>query len=624
MNRPRTGVLAAVLAVAGSGLSFGQDALTIRVQVSLFQTCGDLTVRIENVTNPLDTKQVTMGCDPSQLYGRGEDAQRQTIAVHRILEIPPQHLSIPRAQRVAIDANWLGANDWQLSSTAEWITLRNVALPIQVYKINANFQRRFDVSAEEKLLEQTLVVSTSGPSVRQIVIRRKTISEVLADKFIAPQTLYVSIIAILLGAVLAGLRKRAEKLIDSALDYLGSFGMGKLAVRRFLKRYADYLLSTHRYLRLLGFAAAGVSRPQLQQVFISVRVSPFDRKGGTANRDADADTSFEKAVAQFPHLVVLGGPGAGKTTTLSYIALQLIKGRHSELLGAAAPILPIFVPLRRLSNRDTSLVDDILSPDTQILPADILRECPNGYMQRQLERGRCILLLDGLDEVIDEGTHRLAAQKINRLVTDFPRNRFIVTCRIAGWQGLLDDFRVLEAEDLNRREVRRFVFGWHRAVITQEYQNQIELKFQGVDERKAAWEKESPDLKNAIDSTSRRLTNAIEGSPRLMAVATNPMLLSLICLVHYVKNILPRERPILYERCIELLIDAWDRGRNIIPATTINTSEKEAVLRAAAFAFQISGKGEAPRPQVEQIISAAITERNSSGGTYRGSREAAC
>jgi hypothetical protein len=265
-------------------------------------------------------------------------------------------------------------------------------------------------------------------------------------------------------------------------------------------------------------------------------------------------------------------------------------------------LMPVFIPLRRLSNRDTSLIDDILNAETQILPADLLRELPAGYLHRQLDKGTCILLLDGLDEVVDENTHRLAAQKINRLVRDYPKSRYIVTCRIAGWQGLLDDFRVLEAVNFSRAEVQRFIFGWHRAVISQDERNQIELKFQEAAEREAAWQRGRAAVQNAIDNSSRRLMNAIDTSPRVMALARNPMLLSLICLVHYVKNILPRQRPILYERCVELLLDAWDRTRNITSVSQITATQKEAVLRAIALEFQRTGKGEASRERVEQIV----------------------
>jgi predicted NACHT family NTPase len=310
-------------------------------------------------------------------------------------------------------------------------------------------------------------------------------------------------------------------------DYLGSFGQGRLAIRRFRKLYDKDLKTTHQYLRILGFSAAGISRPQLEQVFISLRVSPFDRTRAFVSNSADSGVSFEKAVARFQRIVILGGPGAGKTTTLSYIVLQLLRGRASELFGTQTQLLPIFVPLRRLSARDTSLLDDLMSPETQILPADRIKDCPPGYIASQMDRGGCVILLDGLDEVIDDATHQLAAKKINRLVEDYPRNRYIVTCRIAGWRGLLDEFAILETEDFNRFEVHRFVFGWHRAIVTNEYRTQIELEVQDAEERESAWKKKREEVQNEIDSTSRGLLNVIDGSARLMAVATNPMLLSL-------------------------------------------------------------------------------------------------
>jgi hypothetical protein len=601
-NKARfSNLLAALLVLAASPALRGQNSFSVDIDASIFENCrpslnpatSSVEVHIEELTQE-ETRSFTLQCSFDALSPN----QRQ------VLRLIPHYLERP----LVLTTDWKDAAKWQILKFKNSIALGGITLPPGSYKITALLTSS-DLPRPVKLLEQDFMVTkSSGASIRRFTIRPQSIFDPLKSKLLGRESLYISIITVLAGLLTAALKKRAEKVLDRILDYLGSFGRGKLAERRFLKRYNDYLYSTHRYLRLLGFAAAGVSRPQLEQVFISLRVSGFDRSRNNILPNTGNGTSFENAVAENPRLALLGGPGAGKTTTLSYIVLQCVQGRERELLRTRAPLLPIFVPLRRVSNRNNSLLDDILSPDTQIIPEDILRACPPGFLERRLNEGRCVVLLDGLDEVIDDETHKLAALKINRLVSDYPKNRFVVTCRIAGWRNLLDDFRVLEAEDFNRNEVHRFIFGWHRAIVTQEFRNKIELKYQDPEERATAWAREREEIQNNIDSTSRKLINAVESSPRLMAVATNPMLLSLICLVHWVKDVLPRERPILYERCLELLVDAWDRSRNISSGMTLAAYQKEAVLRGTALAFQSSGKGEASRSQVEQIIAAEISK----------------
>src|ERR1700757_277503 len=102
---------------------------------------------------------------------------------------------------------------------------------------------------------------------------------------------------------------------------------------------------------------------------------------------------------------------------------------------------------------------------TQILPKEVIAECPKNYFEGHLKAGRCFVLFDGLDEVANSEAHRKAADKITNFVAAYPKNRFVVTCRVAGWLNLLPDFRVLQADDLSREEVHRFIRGWHTAII---------------------------------------------------------------------------------------------------------------------------------------------------------------
>jgi predicted NACHT family NTPase len=88
-------------------------------------------------------------------------------------------------------------------------------------------------------------------------------------------------------------------------------------------------------------------------------------------------------------------------------------------------------------------VKDLLDPRTQILSEEITNEYPKNYFENKLERGECIVLFDGLDEVTSESAHRIIAERINSFVARYSKNRFVVTCRVAGWRNLLPDFMVL-------------------------------------------------------------------------------------------------------------------------------------------------------------------------------------
>lgn len=305
-------------------------------------------------------------------------------------------------------------------------------------------------------------------------------------------------------------------------------------------------------------------------------------------------------------MVILGGPGAGKTTTLSYALLTFAQKRAGEVFGIEEDLTPLFIPLRRLSDSTRSIVEDLTDKDTQILSPEILRECPPNYFERRLKKGRCLVLLDGLDEVTDEKTHRQVSERINSLVAAYPDNRFVVTCRVAGWKDLLSgEFKVLLAQDFNRDEIQRFVLGWHKAVITQSESSRLQLDIPDKKKFEEVWAvRKEQSVVPAIDIQSKRLIYAIDTNNRILSIAVNPMLLSLISLVHFNRQFLPRGRTVLYSQCIELLIDSWDRTRDILSTGgRVTAVQKEAVLREIAFNFQVKGKGEDSRENLEQLVS---------------------
>ena len=409
-------------------------------------------------------------------------------------------------------------------------------------------------------------------------------------------TIIFALLTILVGVLKDNIASAFSKL----LDFLGKYLGGRLAERRFLKKYLDQLIFNHKYLKLIGFNTAGISRPLLEEVFVLLRIA-----ANVGESKQSQPISFNDAFKQYRSMVILGGPGAGKTTTLSYALLAYAKNKANEQLGVDERLLPIYVPLRRLSNTNRSIIEDVTDKETQILSAEILKEYPTEYFERRLKKRECLVLLDGLDEVLNEKTHRQIAQRINDLVAAYPGNRFLVTCRTAGWNDLLSgDFAVLSMQDFDREEIQRFVLGWHKAVITQSEYMRLQLDNPDKKRFEKAWEAHKEEVvRPAIDIQSRNLVHAIDSNNRILAIAVNPMLLSLISLVHLNRKFLPRGRTVLYSQCLDHLIDLWERAKGFVePDNRVTTVQKEAVLREIAFDFQLRGKGEDSRDNLEQLI----------------------
>jgi NACHT domain len=134
--------------------------------------------------------------------------------------------------------------------------------------------------------------------------------------------------------------------------------------------------------------------------------------------------------------VVLGAPGSGKTMLASYFALMLCETSQSDPtqigLKAEDDYLPVVVRIR----------DWILQPNMGLL--EYLRsnaesnlackELPTGFFEHWLERGRALILLDGLDEVVDEAQRRKVAEQIETFLHQYQDNPAVITSRPAGYR----------------------------------------------------------------------------------------------------------------------------------------------------------------------------------------------
>ena len=157
-----------------------------------------------------------------------------------------------------------------------------------------------------------------------------------------------------------------------------------------------------------------------------------------------------EAVDEIQKLVVLGKPGAGKTTFMKYLAMSCLGGRfHGELL-------PIFVTLKAYAEErgQPSLENYILTEFQK-------REVGLDVVKRFLREGRALILLDGLDEVKKEDDCRVK-QDIDQFSRDWLKNRFAITCRIAAREYQFERFTEVEVADFDDGQIETFVNNWFR------------------------------------------------------------------------------------------------------------------------------------------------------------------
>ena len=156
--------------------------------------------------------------------------------------------------------------------------------------------------------------------------------------------------------------------------------------------------------------------------------------------------------------------------------------------------------------------------------------------------GNALLLLDGLDEVplVDDVLGRIKAM-IEDLPRAYPQSTILVTCRVLSYQDRrwqLDEsaWANFELDKLNQEQIDGFIEAWHSQLAVV---NAVK----------------NPEILNA------KLSQAVRRSD-LIRLARNPLLLTVMALVHTHKGALPDARAVLYEDVVDLLLWRWDAIRH--------------------------------------------------------------
>ncbi len=305
--------------------------------------------------------------------------------------------------------------------------------------------------------------------------------------------------------------------------------------------------------------------------------------------------------ARHRSIVLLGDPGSGKTTLLRWLSVVAASGSFAlePDLGVAEPLLPVPVSVGRLTEVRRGLGGEAVS-----VPAALARyfhdrsvhEDPaklRDFLTAELERGRCLVLLDGLDEVKSED-RRGVHQWLESFAAQYAGNRFVVSSRSVGYTGfqLPGDAAEVVLRPFTDAQVERYVRAFHRAHVR--------------------WETGAePNGHTDAD----RLLESLRASPRLSALARNPFMLSALALIHRAEGRLPRHRVQAYEVFARALCETWAEARRLAAGETGETAiayEEEAlpILGDLALAMHVHyPSGVAPEAFVLRKLAEALSQQ---------------
>lgn len=322
----------------------------------------------------------------------------------------------------------------------------------------------------------------------------------------------------------------------------------------------------------------------LQQVFVPVQIcqrslaqtSPnllrrLEQRGGQLRtKDIGDFIALMGKASEFRRLAILGAPGSGKTTMMRYVTFLYATRTPRKLHPDAPQLIPVLLYLRDvytdiIQNPDISLADLATNWAENLQKTDPLKP-PPGWFAKQLRRNRCLIILDGLDEVADETQRQQISQWVDRQMYEYPQTRFILTSRPLGYEKaqLQEDVMVLEVEPMTDEQIQTFVRSWYLAT---------EVKIQGGEDDLGVREEAA--------QQANRLIAEIERQSALAEMASNPLLLTMIATVHRRRGTLPLNRVELYREICQVLLEKRQRAKGIPDVLTAD--QKQAILQPLAL-----------------------------------------
>ncbi len=355
-------------------------------------------------------------------------------------------------------------------------------------------------------------------------------------------------------------------------------------------RYLENLVRRYQYLDFKGMGVSDrmpVRLPLLEMyVPLNARIEspegetwerlrlagrmPTDDEAEAIGRRVSEPLAILDLLEKSDGLIVLGDPGAGKTTFLKFLALTLATGQ-GEALNLCAR-LPVLLPLSAYANalaEEDIRLDDFIARYHAERGVDI----PLGEMlEKGFEQGGVLLLLDGLDEVRDTGLRNTVIERVFRDLYSERHsagNKLVLTSRIVGYREVrpqAEGITECTLVDFEEEEIEAFVDRWTAAI-----------------ERAATGE--TALAAQEAEREQRELLEAVRRNPGVRSLAANPLLLTILAVMKRQGVTLPERRTELYQTYVETLLRGWNLVRSLAGRSSrdLNLGETLKVLAPLAL-----------------------------------------
>lgn len=366
-------------------------------------------------------------------------------------------------------------------------------------------------------------------------------------------------------------------------------------------KYLEYLVYQHRTFDVKGLSTQGPYNLELENVYVQLDVDPTpigDISTNPLSALPENLRSGSHTIWQYVadknttrhNFVVLGAPGCGKTTLLKHVAITLAAPKRIRRKMGRPNLLPVLLFLRdhaeTIKNNPSTPLAQLIRDQFENRQAPIP---PSGWLEKNLEGGKCLIMMDGLDEVADTDTRKQVVAWVDQCMVSYGRNHFILTSRPHGYRQnhLEHATAILRVRPFTNKQVEIFIHNWYLA-------NEI-----------MSSQKDDPGVREEARRGANDLLERIRSANNLSELTINPLLLTMITTVHRFRSSLPGRRVELYAEICEVFLGKRQQARGLL--LDLTPAQKTRVLRQLAYYMIEKERRSIDKDEATRVIAKSLS-----------------
>jgi predicted NACHT family NTPase len=264
-------------------------------------------------------------------------------------------------------------------------------------------------------------------------------------------------------------------------------------------------------------------------------------------------------------IAIIAPPGAGKTTLLRHLTLTYAKNAQRCYHPHSPRLIPVLL-LRDIQKLVTQGAAPDLANVLEMHVTDFRLQPPPGWFKGKLHRGRCLIMLDRLDEIAEDIHRQQVSGWINEQMGLYASSYFIITSRPFGYyRAPVEQVEmILEVQRFNLSQMEQFVQNWY-------------LQTEMMRRRR----REDASIRMTATQKANDLIARVKKHPALAAMAYNPLLLTMMATVHDNCGALPGRRVELYAQMCDVLLERRQTAKGL--QSPLTAAQIRAVLQPVAL-----------------------------------------